>query len=97
LKVADLELDLARHRATRGGQSLDLTRKEFMLLALLMRRTGEVVPRTEIAEQVWDINFEGDSNFVEVHIGRLRAKLDAPFGPPLIHTVRGVGYVLEER
>jgi two-component system copper resistance phosphate regulon response regulator CusR len=97
LKVADLELDLARHRATRGGQLLDLTRKEFMLLSLLMGRTGEVLPRTQIAEQVWDINFDSDSNFVEVHIRRLRAKVDSPFERALIHTVRGVGYVLEER
>ena len=97
LKVADLEIDLARHRATRGGQLLDLTRKEFMLLSLLMRRTGEVLPRTQIAELVWDINFDSDSNFVEVHIRRLRAKMDTPFQRALIHTVRGVGYVLEER
>jgi two-component system copper resistance phosphate regulon response regulator CusR len=97
LKVADLELDLVRHRATRGGRLLDLTSKEFQFLSLLLRRTGEVLSRTLIAEQVWDINFESDSNVVEVHMRRLRSKVDDPFGCKLIHTVRGVGYVLEER
>jgi two-component system copper resistance phosphate regulon response regulator CusR len=97
LEVADLELDLYRHRATRGGRILDLTPKEFQLLALLMRRAGEVLSRTLIAEQVWDINFESDSNVVEVHMRRLRAKADDPFDQKLIHTIRGVGYVLEQR
>ena len=97
LKLADLELDLNRHRATRAGQTLDLTPKEFQLLSLLLRRSGEVLSRTLIAEQVWDINFEGDSNVVEVHVRRLRAKVDEPFAAKLIHTVRGVGYVLEPR
>jgi two-component system copper resistance phosphate regulon response regulator CusR len=97
LKLADLELDLHRHRATRAGQTLDLTPKEFQLLSLLLRRSGEVLSRTLIAEQVWDINFEGDSNVVEVHMRRLRAKVDEPFAAKLIHTVRGVGYVLEPR
>lgn len=97
LKIADLELDLLRHRATRGGRSLDLTPKEFQLLSLLLRRTGEVLSRTLIAEQVWDINFDSDSNVVEVHMRRLRSKIDDPFGRKLIHTVRGVGYVLEQR
>jgi two-component system copper resistance phosphate regulon response regulator CusR len=96
-QVADLELDLVRHRATRGGQRLDLTPKEFALLSLLARRTGEVLSRTLIAEQVWDMNFESDSNVVDVHVRRLRAKVDNPFDRKLIHTVRGVGYVLEER
>jgi two-component system, OmpR family, copper resistance phosphate regulon response regulator CusR len=97
LKLADLELDLNRYRATRAGQTLDLTPKEFQLLSLLLRRSGEVLSRTLIAEQVWDINFEGDSNVVEVHMRRLRAKVDEPFAAKLIHTVRGVGYVLEPR
>ncbi|HZU88976.1 MAG TPA: heavy metal response regulator transcription factor [Stellaceae bacterium] len=97
LKIADLELDLVRHRAHRAGRALELTPKEFQLLSLLLRRTGEVLSRTLIAEQVWDINFDSDSNVVEVHIRRLRAKVDDPFGHRLIHTVRGVGYVLEER
>jgi two-component system copper resistance phosphate regulon response regulator CusR len=97
LSAADLELDLQRHRATRAGRALDLTPKEFQLLALLLRHTGEVLSRTLIAEQVWDINFDADSNVVEVHMRRLRAKVDDPFGYKLIHTVRGVGYVLERR
>jgi two-component system copper resistance phosphate regulon response regulator CusR len=97
LGVADLELDLARQRAARQGRKLDLTPMEFRLLSLLARRVGEVLSRTYIAEQVWDMNFDSDSNVVEVHVRRLRAKVDDPFALPLIHTVRGVGYVLEER
>ncbi|HUZ71447.1 MAG TPA: heavy metal response regulator transcription factor [Stellaceae bacterium] len=97
LKIADLELDLLRHRAMRGGHALDLTPKEFQLLSLLLRRSGEVLSRTLIAEQVWDINFDSDSNVVEVHMRRLRGKVDEPFDCKLIHTVRGVGYVLEQR
>jgi two-component system copper resistance phosphate regulon response regulator CusR len=97
IRVAELELDLARHRATRAGQRLDLTAKEFALLALLARRAGEVLPRTLIAEQVWDMNFDSDSNVVDVHIRRLRGKVDEPFDRKLIHTVRGAGYVLEDR
>lgn len=95
--VADLEIDLARHRATRAGQLLDLTPKEFLLLSLLMRRAGEVLSRTLIAEQVWDINFDSDSNVVDVHLRRLRSKVDDPYRSKLIHTVRGIGYVLEKR
>jgi two-component system, OmpR family, copper resistance phosphate regulon response regulator CusR len=97
VQVSDLEIDLVRHRATRAGQRLDLTPKEFVLLHLLARRAGEVLTRTMIAEQVWDMNFEADSNVVDVHVRRLRTKVDAPFDRKLIHTVRGVGYVLEER
>ena len=97
IRVADLELDAARHKATRSGKRLELTPKEFALLALLSRRTGEVLSRTLIAEQVWDMNFEGDSNVVDVHVRRLRSKVDEPFERPLIHTVRGSGYVLEDR
>jgi two-component system copper resistance phosphate regulon response regulator CusR len=97
VRVADLELDLVRHRATRAGRRLDLTPREFALLALLARRAGEVLSRTLIAEQVWDMNFDCDSNVVDVHVRRLRAKADDPFGSRLIHTVRGAGYVLEER
>lgn len=95
--VADLEIDLARHCATRGGRLLDLTPKEFMLLSLLMRRAGDVLSRTLIAEQVWNINFDNDSNVVDVHIRRLRSKVDDPYKKKLIHTRRGIGYVLEER
>jgi two-component system copper resistance phosphate regulon response regulator CusR len=97
LRLADLEIDSVRHRASRGGRSLELTPKEFLLLSLLVRRTGEVLSRTLIAEQVWDINYESDSNVVEVHMRRLRSKVDDPFDRKLIHTVRGVGYVVEDR
>jgi two-component system, OmpR family, copper resistance phosphate regulon response regulator CusR len=97
LRVGDLELDAVRHRATRGGQRIDLTAKEFALLTLLAQRTGEVLSRTQIASLVWDIHFDSDSNVVEVAVRRLRAKIDDPFPDKLIHTVRGVGYVLERR
>jgi two-component system, OmpR family, copper resistance phosphate regulon response regulator CusR len=97
LQVADLQLDLRRRKATRSGTRLDLTAKEFALLQLLVQRRGEPLSRTLIAEQVWDINFDSDSNVLEVAIRRLRSKLDDPFPIKLIHTVRGVGYVLEER
>ncbi|UCJ18884.1 heavy metal response regulator transcription factor [Pseudomonas sp. MM211] len=97
LKVADLELDPGRHRAFRGAQRIDLTTKEFALLHLLMRRSGEVLSRTQIISLVWDMNFDCDTNVVEVSIRRLRAKIDDPFDHKLIHTLRGVGYVLEER
>lgn len=96
-RVADLEVDAARRKATRAGQRLDLTPKEFSLLTLLLRRQGHVLSRTEIAAQVWDMNFDCETNVVEVAIRRLRAKLDQPFGRPLLHTVRGMGYVLEDR
>jgi len=97
LRVADLELDFIRHRATRGGQRLELTPKEFALLALLARRQGEVLSRTLIAEQVWDMHFDSDTNVVDVAVRRLRRKVDDPFARKLIHTIRGSGYVLEER
>ncbi len=97
LTLADLELDLLRRKATRAGQRLDLTAKEFTLLTLLVRRQGEVLSRTELAEQVWDMNFDTETNMVEVAIRRLRGKLDAPFERSLLHTVRGMGYVLEAR
>ena len=97
LRLEDLEVDLARHRVQRAGRALDLTPKEFQLLSFLLQRSGEVVSRTLIAEQVWDINFDSDSNLVEVHMRRLRSKVDEPFAAKLIHTVRGVGYVLEKR
>lgn len=97
LRVADLELDLVRHRAVRGGQRLELAPKEFALLSLLARRQGEVLSRTLIAEQVWDMNFDSDTNVVDVAVRRLRRKADDPFPRKLIHTVRGLGYVLEDR
>jgi two-component system copper resistance phosphate regulon response regulator CusR len=94
-RMADLEVDLIRHRATRGGQRLELTSKEFLLLSLLARRAGEVLSRTVIAEAVWDMNFDSDTNVVDVSVRRLRSKVDDPFPSKLIHTVRGSGYVLE--
>jgi len=97
LRVADLEVDPVRHRAIRSGKRMDLTAREFALLALLVQRTGEVLSRTQIASLVWDINFDSDTNVVEVAIRRLRAKVDDEFEHKLIHTVRGVGYVLEHR
>ena len=97
LHLGSLEVDLARRKAVRAGQQLNLTTKEFTLLTLLLRRTGNVLSRTEIAAQVWDMNFDSDTNVVEVAIRRLRSKLDDPFDHPLLHTVRGMGYVLEER
>ncbi|MHB1590067.1 MAG: heavy metal response regulator transcription factor [Sulfuricella sp.] len=97
LASADLELDPVRRRVARGATRIDLTAKEFALLYLLMRRQGEVLSRTFIAEQVWDMNFDSDTNVVEVAIRRLRAKMDDPFDRKLLHTVRGMGYVLEER
>ncbi len=95
LKVADLELDLLRRRAIRAGQRIDLTAKEFALLELLLRRQGEVLPRALIASQVWDMNFDSDTNVVEVAVRRLRAKVDDGFESKLIQTVRGMGYRLE--
>ena len=92
---ADMELDLLRRRVTRSGKRIDLTAKEFALLELLLRRQGEVLPRSLIASQVWDMNFDSDTNVIEVAVRRLRAKIDDNFEPKLIHTVRGMGYVLE--
>lgn len=97
ITIADLELDLVRHKATREGTRVILTTKEFSLLSLLIRRAGQVVSRTVIAEQVWDMNFDSNTNIVDVAVRRLRRKIDGPFNKKLIHTIRGVGYVLEER
>lgn len=95
LRVADLEVDLLRRRVTRAGRRIPLTAKEFVLLTLFVRRRGEVISRTSIAEQVWELTFDTDTNVVEVAVRRLRAKVDDPFEHKLIHTVRGMGYVLE--
>jgi two-component system copper resistance phosphate regulon response regulator CusR len=95
LRIADLELDPLKRRATRGGKRIDLTAKEFALLELLLRRQGEVLPRSLIASQVWDMNFDSDTNVVDVAVRRLRAKIDDDFETKLIRTVRGMGYVLE--
>ncbi|AJW95758.1 MULTISPECIES: heavy metal response regulator transcription factor IrlR [Burkholderia] len=97
LKVADLELDLTRRKATRHADTILLTAKEFALLWLLMRREGEILPRATIASQVWDMNFNSDTNVVDSAIRRLRSKIDDAYEPKLIHTVRGMGYVLEVR
>jgi len=95
IRLADLEIDLLRQRATRAGHRLELTAKEFLLLSLLARRAGEVLSRTLIAESVWDMNFDSDTNVVDVNVRRLRSKVDDPFPLKLIHTVRGTGYVME--
>ena len=97
LQIADLELDPIRRRAIRGQARIDLTAKEFTLLHLFLRRQGEVLSRTFIAEQVWDMNFDSDTNVVEVAMRRLRAKIDDSYDKKLIHNIRGMGYVLEER
>lgn len=94
LKVEDLEIDPITHRAARGKKRLDLTPKEFSLLYLLSSRVGEVLSRTLIAEQIWSMNYDCDTNVVDVHIRRLRSKVDDPFDKKLIQTIRGVGYVV---
>ena len=95
--LADLELDAVKRQARRAGQDLRLTAKEFSLLWLLLRRKGEVLSRTELAELVWDMHFDSETNVVDVAVRRLRSKMDEPFAQPLLHTVRGMGYVLEHR
>lgn len=97
VQVADLSIDLISRKTSRAGQRLELTAKEFSLLSVLARRQGEILSKTAIAELVWDINFDSDANVVEVAIKRLRAKLDGPFANKLLHTIRGMGYVLENR
>jgi two-component system copper resistance phosphate regulon response regulator CusR len=97
IQVADLEIDILRHRVTRAGARIDLTPKEYALLELLARRQGEVLSRSLISSQVWDMNFDSDTNVVDVVIKRLRAKVDEPHARKLIHTVRGMGYTLELR
>ena len=97
LTIADLKLDLLKHRAVRGEVRIDLTAKEFALLVFFAQHKGEVLSRTLIAENVWDIHFDSDTNIVDVAIRRLRQKMDDPFEKKLIHTIRGLGYVFEER
>lgn len=97
LHVGDLVIDLLARKAFRDGSRIDLTAKEFALLTVLVRHRGQILSKTAIAELVWDVNFETNANVVEVAIKRLRAKIDAPFRSELLHTVRGMGYVLEER
>ena len=97
ISLGDLHVHLLRRRVERAGKRIDLTAKEYALLLLFLRRQGEVMSRTVIAEQVWDMNFDSDTNVVEVAIRRLRTKIDEPFDRQLIHTVRGFGYVMELR
>ena len=95
IKIGDLEVDLLKRRASRSGRRIDLIAKEFSLLELLMRRRGEVLPKSLIASQVWDMNFDSDTNVIEVAIRRLRAKIDDDFDTKLIQTTRGMGYMLD--
>ncbi len=97
LRIADLVIDPLQRRVTRASKDIDLTPKDYLLLLQFARSPGEILSRKFLAEQVWDIRFESDTNIVEVHVRRLRAKIDDPFARKLIHTVRGVGYVFEER
>jgi two-component system copper resistance phosphate regulon response regulator CusR len=97
IRIADLHIDLLARRAMRGSRRLDLTAKEFALLAALARHHGQVLSKTVIVEMVWDVNFDSNTNVVEVAIKRLRAKLDEPGEAKLLHTIRGMGYVLEEK
>ncbi|MBD8531658.1 MULTISPECIES: heavy metal response regulator transcription factor [unclassified Massilia] len=97
LQIADLEIDVPKHRVIRMGNRIDLTAKEFALLHLLAQRAGQVLSRSAIASQVWDMNFDSETNVVDVAIRRLRAKIDDPYSAKLIHTVRSMGYVLEDR
>lgn len=94
-QIADLVMDLVKRRVTRGGTKITLTGKEFSLLEFFIRHEGEVLPRSLIASQVWDMNFDSDTNAIDVAVKRLRAKVDNDFEPKLIQTVRGIGYVLE--
>jgi len=95
LTVGDLEIDVVKRRVRRAGQKITLTPREFSLLHLLARKQGEVLSRTQIASYVWDMNFDSDTNVVEVAVRRLRAKVDDPFPVKLIHTIRGTGYLLD--
>lgn len=97
IKIADLEIDFMNHRALRASKRLDLTPKEFALLVYMAKHTGEILSRTIIADQVWNMHFDSDTNVVDVHIRRLRSKMDDPFEKKLIHTVRGMGYILQDQ
>jgi len=96
LKVADLEMDLLARRVSRGGQEIDLTTKEYQLLEYLLRRPGQIATRTMLLENVWNLHFDPQTNIIDVHMSRLRNAIDKGFSKPLIHTVRGAGYVLKE-
>ena len=97
LQIGGLVLDFVKHKVSREGNRIELTQKEFLLLSLLMRRSGEVLSRTVIAEQVWDMNFDPETNVIDVAIRRLRGKIDDNYKVKLLHTIRGAGYVLEEK
>lgn len=97
LQIGGLVLDFVKHKVSREGNRIELTQKEFLLLSLLMRRSGEVLSRTVIAEQVWDMNFDPETNVIDVAIRRLRGKIDDNYSVKLLHTIRGAGYVLEEK
>lgn len=97
LSLADLTMDLIKHKVSRNKENIDLTPKEFSLLTFLLQNVGQVLTRAHIAEKVWDINFDSDTNVIDVMMRRLRQKIDDSFGKKLLHTVRGIGYVLEER
>jgi two-component system OmpR family response regulator len=97
IRIADLELDLLGRKVTRAGNPIDLTSKEFQLLEFLARRAGQVVTRTMLLEAVWDLHFDPQTNVIDVHISRLRAAIDKGFQRPLLHTVRGSGYVLRDQ
>lgn len=97
VEIADLEVDLVKRRVVRAGRRIEMTAKEFALLQLLISHQGEILSRSYIASQVWDMNFDSDTNVVDVAIRRLRAKIDDPFDAKLVHTIRGMGYVLERR
>jgi two-component system OmpR family response regulator len=96
LKVADLEMDLLTHRVTRDGQVLSLQPREYKLLEYMMRHAGQVVTRTMLLENVWDYHFDPQTNVIDVHISRLRQKIDRGFDAPLLSTVRGAGYLLQD-
>ena len=96
LRLADLEMDLLKHKVSRGGKNINLQPREFRLLEYLLRHSGQVVSRTMLLEQVWDYNFDPQTNVIDVHISRLRNKIDKDFDPPLLHTIRGAGYSLRE-
>ncbi|MGK6310625.1 heavy metal response regulator transcription factor [Variovorax sp. DT-64] len=96
-RVCDLEVDFVAHKVHRAGQRIELSAKEFQLLSIFIQRRGQILSRTTLAERVWNMNFDSETNMVEVAVRRLRAKIDDPFSPKLLHNVRGIGYVLEQR
>jgi two-component system OmpR family response regulator len=96
LRVADLEINVMARRVTRAGRPIDLTAKEFQLLDFLVRRAGQVVTRTMLLESVWNLHFDPQTNLIDVHISRLRQAIDRGFSPPLLHTIRGVGYSIRD-